>query len=166
MCVYVCVCVRACVRACVRVCVCVCVCVCVLRSLSLSLSLSLSHTHTHTHTHRVACPWTPLSSCICKLSGMFKFTTEISLYSTHTVNRPVALDSALQSLSVQCQLSPCDLLGKGKFTTVVIRFNADIAMSVERPPARAVSYRRKSPSELKRDQQRAIARQQHTRRHG
>ena len=33
----------------------------------------------------------------------------------------------------------------------------------EQPPARAVSYRRKSPSELKRDQQRSIARQQHTR---
>ena len=39
-------------------------------------------------------------------------------------------------------------------------------MSGEQPPARAVSYGRKSPSELKRDQQRAIARQQHTRQHG
>ena len=83
-----------------------------------------------------------------------------------TVNLPVALDSALQSLSAQCQLSSWDVRGKGKFTTVVIRFNADTAMSGEQPPARAVSYRRKSPSELKRDQQRAIARQQHTRQHG
>ena len=82
------------------------------------------------------------------------------------VNLPVALDSALQSLSAQCQLSSWDVRGKGKFTTVVIRFNADTAMSGEQPPARAVSYRRKSPSELKRDQQRAIARQQHTRQHG
>ena len=39
-------------------------------------------------------------------------------------------------------------------------------MSGEQPPARAVSYRRKSPSKLKRDQQRAIARQQHTWQHG
>ena len=81
------------------------------------------------------------------------------------VNLPVALDSALRSLSPQCQLSSWDVRGKGKFTTVVIRFNADTAMSGEQPPARAVSYRRKSPSELKRDQQRAIARQQHTRQH-
>ena len=80
-----------------------------------------------------------------------------------TVNLPVALDSALQSLSAQCQLSSWDVRGKGKFTTVVIRFNADTAMSAEQPPARAVSYRRKSPSLLKCDQQHAIARQQHTR---
>ena len=83
-----------------------------------------------------------------------------------TVNLPAALDSALQSLSAQCQLSSWDVRGKGKFTTVVIRFNADTAMSGEQPPARAVSYRRKSPSELKRDQQRAIARQQHIRQQG
>ena len=83
-----------------------------------------------------------------------------------TVNFPVALDSALQSLSAQCQLSSWDVRGKGKFTTAVIRFSADTAMSGEQPPARAVSYRRKSPYELKRDQQRAIARQQHTRQHG
>ena len=38
-------------------------------------------------------------------------------------------------------------------------------MSAEQPPARAVSYRRKSPSELKRDQQRTIAWQRHTRQH-
>ena len=84
----------------------------------------------------------------------------------HTVNLPVALDSALQSLSAQCQLSSWDVRGKGKFTTVVIRFNADTAMSGEQPPARAVSYGRKSPSELKRDQQRAIARHQHIRQQG
>ena len=83
-----------------------------------------------------------------------------------TVNLPVALDSALQSLSAQCQLSSWDVRGKGKFTTVIIRFNADTAMSVERPPARAASCWRKSPSELKCDQQRAIARHQHTRQHG
>ena len=83
-----------------------------------------------------------------------------------TANIPVALHSALQSLSAQCHLSSWDVRGKGKFTTVVIRFNADTTMSVEQPPARAVSYRRKSPSELKRDQQRAIARHQHTRQHG
>ena len=57
-------------------------------------------------------------------------------------------------------------MAKERFTTVVIRFNADTAMSSEQPPARAVSYRRKSSSELKRDQQRAIARHQHTRQHG
>ena len=39
-------------------------------------------------------------------------------------------------------------------------------MSVELPRARAVSYRRKPPSELNRDQQRSIGRQQHTRQHG
>ena len=83
-----------------------------------------------------------------------------------TTKLPVPLDSALQSLSEQCQLLSWDVRGKGKFTTVVIRFNADTAMSGEQPPARAVSYRRKSPSELKRDQQRAISRQQHIRQHG
>ena len=39
-------------------------------------------------------------------------------------------------------------------------------MSGEQPPARAVSYRRISPSKLKRDQQRAIARHQHIRQQG
>ena len=82
------------------------------------------------------------------------------------INLPVALDSARQSLSAQCQLSSWDVRRKGKFTTVVIRFNADTAMSGEQPPARAVSCRRKSPSELKRDQQRSITRHQHTRQHG
>ena len=82
-----------------------------------------------------------------------------------TVNLPVALDKALQSLSAQCQFSSWDVRGKGNLTAVVVRFNADTAMSGEQPPSRAVSCRRKSPSELKRDQQRAIARQQHARQH-
>ena len=54
---------------------------------------------------------------------------------------------------------------QSNLTAVVVRFNADTAKSGEQPPARAVSCRRKSPSELKRDQQCAIARQQHTRQH-
>ena len=66
-----------------------------------------------------------------------------------TVNLPVALDSALQSLSAQCQLSSWDVRGQAKFTTVVIRFHTDTTMSGEQPPARAISHRRKSPSELK-----------------
>ena len=80
-----------------------------------------------------------------------------------TVNLPVALKSAQQSLSAQCQLSSWDVRGKGNFTTVVVRFTADTTTSVEQPPAREVNFRRKSPSELRRDQQRAVARQQHTR---
>ena len=78
------------------------------------------------------------------------------------VNLPVALDSAMESPSALFQSPSLDVRGKVKFTTVVIRFNADTATSAEQPPARAVSYRRISFSELKRDQQRAIARQQHT----
>ena len=83
-----------------------------------------------------------------------------------TVNLSAALESALQSLTAKCHLSSWDAGGKGKCSTVVIRFDADTAISGEQPPARGVSYRRKSPSELKRDQQRAIVRQQHTRQHG
>ena len=83
-----------------------------------------------------------------------------------TVNLPVALKSALQIFSVWCQLSSWDVRGNGKFTTIVIRFNDDNAMSVEQPPARAASYKRKWPSELKRDQQCAIARQQYAWLHG
>ena len=51
-------------------------------------------------------------------------------------------------------------------TTVALRFSADTAMPAEHPPARAIRHRRKSHTELKRDQQRAVARHQHTRQLG
>ena len=84
------------------------------------------------------------------------------------INLPVALDSALQSLIAQCQLLSWDVHGKGNFTTVIIRFNSesDAAMSVEQPRARAVSCRSKSPSEMKCDRQRTIARQPHAQQKG
>ena len=75
---------------------------------------------------------------------------------------PLALETVLQTLSEKCQLTSWNIRGKGKLTTLIVRFNEDTgAISDQHEPVSCVTrYRKKSPSELRRDAQRAKARQQ------
>jgi len=70
------------------------------------------------------------------------------------VNLPTVLESTLASLSDKYKLSSWDVRGRGKQATVIIRFETDEAIL---QAVNNTGYRRKSPSELRRDQQRAIA---------
>lgn len=73
---------------------------------------------------------------------------------------PVALESVLQTLAMKCSLSSWDVHGKGKTTTLVLRWDSDSASAIGKPePVTFARYRRKSPSELRRDTQRAATRQ-------
>ena len=75
---------------------------------------------------------------------------------------PLALETVLRMLSESCQLSSWDIRGKGKMTTLIARFNEDTgAIEDQHEPVRSVTrYRKKSPSELRRDAKRVKARQQ------
>ena len=75
---------------------------------------------------------------------------------------PLALETVLRTLSESCQLTSWDIRGKGKMTTLIVRFNEDTgAIEDQHEPVRSVTrYRKKSPSELRRDAKRVKARQQ------
>ena len=75
---------------------------------------------------------------------------------------PLALETVLRTLSESCQLISWDIRGKGKMTTLIVRFNEDTgAIEAQHEPVRSVTrYRKKSPSELRRDAKRVKARQQ------
>ena len=75
---------------------------------------------------------------------------------------PLALETALRTLSESCQLISWDIRGKGKMTTLIVRFNEDTgAIEDQHEPVRSVTrYRKKSPSELRRDAKRVKTRQQ------
>ena len=75
---------------------------------------------------------------------------------------PLALEMVLRTLSESCQLTSWDIRGKGKMTTLIVRFNEDTgAIEDQHEPVRSVTrYRKKSPSELRRDAKRVKARQQ------
>ena len=74
----------------------------------------------------------------------------------------LALKTVLRTLGENCQLTSWDISGKGKTTTLIVRFNEDTgAIEDQHEPVRSVTrYRKKSPSELRRDAKRAKARQQ------
>ena len=84
----------------------------------------------------------------------------------HTVNLPVALDSALQSLSAQYLYR----LGTYVAKESLLQSSSDSTLTppcwVNSHPHVQSAIEKKSPSALKRDHQRATARQQHTRQHG
>ena len=75
---------------------------------------------------------------------------------------PLVLETVLRTLREKCQRTSWDIRGKGKFTTLIVRFNADTgAISDQHEPVSCVTrYRKKSPSKLTHDEQRAKARQQ------
>ena len=75
---------------------------------------------------------------------------------------PLALETALRTLSESCQLTSWDIRLKGKMTTLTVRFNEDTGpIEDQHEQVRSVAhYRRKSPSGLRRDAKRAKARQQ------
>ena len=120
--------------------------------LSLSLSLSLS---------RVACPWLPASSEEFQLSDYFHISV-LRVPFASNMCMPLALETVLRTLSESCQLTSWDIRGKGKMTTLIVRFNEDTgAIEDQHEPVRSVTrYRKKSPSELRRDAKRVKARQQ------
>ena len=77
---------------------------------------------------------------------------------------PFALQSVLETLITKCHLTSWDIHGKGKTTTLVLRWDSDNMAAIARPDqSESVSfarYRKKSPSELRRDAHRAMTRQQ------
>ena len=75
---------------------------------------------------------------------------------------PLALETVLRTLSESCQLTSWDIRGKGKMTTLIVSFSEDTgAIKAQHEPVRSVTrYRKKSPSELRRDAKRVKARQQ------
>ena len=77
---------------------------------------------------------------------------------------PFALQSVLETLITKCHLTSWDVHGKGKTTTLVLRWDSDNMAAIARPDqSESVSfarYRKKSPSELRRDAHRAMTRQQ------
>ena len=75
---------------------------------------------------------------------------------------PLALEMVLRTLSESCQLTSWDIRGKGKMTTLIVRFNEDTgAIEDQHELVRSVTrYRKKSPSELRHDAKRVKARQQ------
>ena len=69
----------------------------------------------------------------------------------------------LPTLSEKCQLTSWDIRGEGKSTTLTVRFieDTDTNISEQYELVSCVTrYRKKAPSELRRDAQRAKARQQ------
>ena len=77
---------------------------------------------------------------------------------------PFVLQSVLEILTTECHLTSWDVHGKGKTTTLVIRWDSDNTAATARPhPSRSVSfarYRKKSPSKLRRDTRCTMKRQQ------
>ena len=77
---------------------------------------------------------------------------------------PFALQSVLETLITKCHLTSWDVHGKGKTTTLVLRWDSDNTAAIARPDqSESVSfarYRKKSTSELRRDAHRAMTRQQ------
>ena len=52
---------------------------------------------------------------------------------------PLALETALRTLSESCQLTSWDIRGKGKMTTLIVRFNEDTgAIEDQHEPVRSV----------------------------
>ena len=68
---------------------------------------------------------------------------------------PFALQSVLETLITKCHLTSWDVHGKGKTTTLVLRWDSDNMAATARPDqSESVSfarYRKKSPNELSRD---------------
>ena len=77
---------------------------------------------------------------------------------------PFALQSVLETLITKCHLTSWDVHGKGKTTILVLSWDSDNMAAIARPDqSESVSfarYRKKSPSELRRDAHRAMTRQQ------
>ena len=85
----------------------------------------------------------------------------------HTASLAVPLESSFTALSTKCQLTSRDVNGKGKTgTPLVLRWSSggEAAMLTDTPekpqPFSFGQYRRKLPSERRRDSKRAISKQE------
>jgi hypothetical protein len=77
---------------------------------------------------------------------------------------PVALESVLQTMSEKCMLTSWDIRSRGGSCTLTVRFHdTTAAIDTQQEPATSVTrFRKKSPSELRRDANRsAKANQKH-----
>ena len=68
----------------------------------------------------------------------------------------IVLESVFKTLSTNCQLTSWDIQGEGKTTTLVLRWDSGSEAAIDQQLVSFVRYRKKSPSELRRDSQRAI----------